>query len=185
MLNNKEWIKSKLSLLKLAQEANDEGEIFKLIEDIAFYNIIFSQQKPSWDKYFLNLAKIVSSRSIDPSTRHGCVIVDENKHVISIGYNGPVKGMDDSKIPMTRPLKYLYMSHSEQNGIMFCQSSMKNSTVYVTGRPCAFCTRMLIQKDVARVAYGNITSKCVDAEDQKAADDMIKQSKTIFEQIEF
>ncbi|MFN7337838.1 MAG: cell division protein DedD, partial [bacterium] len=46
--------------------------------------------RPSWDEYFLSIAEMVSRRSPDPNTKHGCVIVDSGKRILSTGYNGPV-----------------------------------------------------------------------------------------------
>ena len=59
-----------------------------------------------WDEYFLGIAEAVSQKSKDPSSKMGCVIVDENKRVISLGYNGLVQGADESRMTMSeRPMK--------------------------------------------------------------------------------
>ena len=58
-----------------------------------------SSYKPSsdekWDYRFLELCKLVSSWSKDPSTKVGAVIVDQDKRVVSLGYNGFPKGVSD------------------------------------------------------------------------------------------
>ena len=61
--------------------------------------------RPSWDAYFLSLAEQVSTRSPDPHTRHGCVIVSDDRRVISTGYNGPVSGLPHDLVPLERPDK--------------------------------------------------------------------------------
>src|SRR5512146_3414705 len=65
-----------------------------------------SKQRPGWDEYFLDLAEQVSRRSPDPSTKHGCVLVDRDRRVVSTGYNGPVAGLPNDLVPVTRPEKY-------------------------------------------------------------------------------
>lgn len=71
--------------------------------------------RPDWAEYFLKLAKVVSERSPDGETKHGCVIVNDFHQVIGVGYNGFVRGIDDSLLPNLRPAKYLHMIHAEVN----------------------------------------------------------------------
>jgi dCMP deaminase len=54
--------------------------------------------RPDWDTYFMDMAYLVARRSIDKSTKVGCVIT-KNKSVISTGYNSPPRGMIDSEVP--------------------------------------------------------------------------------------
>ncbi len=123
-------------------------------------------KKPSWDEYYMNLAKDASTRSPDPSTKHGCFIVDQDYHMISFGYNGPPSGMKNSEVPLTRPEKYPYMLHAEHNAVLFADRSLKDAIVYITGFPCSSCMCMLIQKRVGQIIYGDVTSKCSDETDQ-------------------
>ena len=53
----------------------------------------------SWDEYFMGLAHLSAKRSKDPSTQVGACIVDQNKRVVSIGYNGMPFGCDDKTYP--------------------------------------------------------------------------------------
>jgi len=176
-VDNIQWVHKQVNFIK--QDLKNE-ELIGWATKIYFNQF---KNKPTWDVYFINLAKLISIRSIDPSTKHGCVIVDEDNHIISTGYNGPVQNINDLVVPLERPKKYYWMSHSEQNAIMFCKSDMKRSTVYVTGRPCCFCTRMLIQKKVARIVYGAVESRCVDEADRSEADAMLAQTKIIVDKI--
>jgi dCMP deaminase len=168
-INNIQWVHKSVNRLKYNL---DEENLIALVGNI-FFHTLHRNGKPSWDTYYLNMAKLVSVRSLDPSTKHGCVIADENHRLLSIGYNGPIKNINDNQVPLTRPEKYLWISHAEQNAIMFCNGTMKNSIVYVTGRPCAFCTRMLIQKEVSKIIHGNTASLCVNKEDIKASTAML------------
>ena len=48
----------------------------------------------NWDEYFMNIAKDVALKSIDPSTQVGCVIIDKDNKIIATGYNGFPTGCD-------------------------------------------------------------------------------------------
>jgi len=126
-------------------------------------------KKPRWDDYFMSMAILISMRSIDPSQKNGCVIVDENNKVLSIGYNGFPRGSNDHLIPLTRPEKYLYIEHAEKNAILNKQFDIKNSTLYVTAFPCLACVRSIIQSGVKRVVYlDKIKTRSISPEDDKA-----------------
>ena len=53
----------------------------------------------SWDEYFMGVAKLSSLRSKDPSTQVGCCIVNENKKIVAVGYNGMPLGCNDNDFP--------------------------------------------------------------------------------------
>lgn len=105
----------------------------------------------SWDEYFLRMAHVASLRSPDEQTKVGCVIVNEDKHIIGVGYNGFPAGTMSDNLPRTRPGKYSYMIHAEQNAISNMLLSQKNLTAYVTARPCLVCSKLLWQNGVRRI----------------------------------
>lgn len=104
-----------------------------------------------WDKRFLDLAAHVASWSKDPSTRVGAVIVDANKRVVSLGFNGFPAGVNDEELPRER--KLLRTIHAEINAIAFANVSVRGCTIYVTHAPCANCTANLIQNGIAKVVF--------------------------------
>jgi dCMP deaminase len=117
--------------------------------------------KINWDDYFLAIAFLVSQRSIDPSTKCGAVLVSSNKHILSTGYNGPIKGSLDEMVPLDRPNKYAHLLHAEENCLLAhnsCAQDLVESTIYITGAPCHKCLRMIIQKGVTNIVYtdGNL-----------------------------
>ena len=120
------------------------------------------EDRPSWDDYFMAIAAMASQRSLDPSTAHGAVVVNDDRQIIGIGYNGPPPGMDDALVPLTRPEKYDWFEHSEVNALANCNASVRGSTVYVTGHPCQNCFRHMLCRRVKRCVYGPIGSNCVD-----------------------
>jgi dCMP deaminase len=133
--------------------------------------------RPSWDEYYLTIAYVVAQRSFDPSSKCGCVLVSKDNRVLSTGYNGPLKGSIDSKIPLTRPEKYCHMIHGEENALLAYNGShqdIQGGTAFVTGRPCHKCLRMMLQKGITRIVYSsaNVTM-VVDQADIDAQEIMI------------
>ncbi|MEX0799136.1 MAG: deaminase, partial [Bacteriovoracaceae bacterium] len=104
----------------------------------------------SWDEYFMLQAMMASFKSKDPATKVGCVFVDQKNHQITMGYNGFVAGINETKLPWgkdkTQALehqKYGYVVHSEANAIIHSPRSLENSTCYVTHFPCNECAKLL------------------------------------------
>jgi len=126
------------------------------------------EHRPSWDEYFLDLAEQISRRSPDPSTKHGCVLVDEENRVISTGYNGPVSGLPHELINATRPEKYDWFIHAEDNAVVFARCDLRGATAYVTGMPCAACFRRLLQVGVRRIVHGDRRSACLSESELRA-----------------
>jgi dCMP deaminase len=124
--------------------------------------------RPTWDEYFLTLAEQVSKRSPDPSTKHGCVIVDAGRRVVSTGYNGPVQGLPNDLVPLTRPEKYNWFIHAEDNAVAFARCDLRGATAYVTGMPCSACFRRLLQVGVKRIVHASRESACISAEETEA-----------------
>ena len=61
----------------------------------------------SWDTRFIDLAKLVSTWSKDPSTKVGAVITDDNNRVISLGYNGFPKNIQDISLRLVELVCHL------------------------------------------------------------------------------
>ena len=114
-------------------------------------------QKPlGWEEYFMTLALVASLKSKDSSTQVGAVIVDnKSKKVVSSGYNGFPRNLDDDKIPQTRPEKYLYVVHAELNAILHAERELHDCTLYATVFPCSECMKAVIQTGIKTVVYLN------------------------------
>lgn len=108
-------------------------------------------ERPDWTDYFLGLAAVVSQRSHDTQTKHGCVITDRNHRILGIGYNGFPRGVDDKLLPNTRPEKYPWMIHAERNALSNCIIRPENGIAYVTGQCCNDCVMALWQEGVSTV----------------------------------
>lgn len=104
-----------------------------------------------WDQYFMAMAHLAAVRSHDAQTQVGCVIVNEDNHIVSIGYNGFPANTKDEKLPIVRPYKYPYMIHAEQNALSNITNKDKNIRAYVTGYPCSTCSKLLWQSGIRKV----------------------------------
>ena len=111
-----------------------------------------------WDTYFMALAHLSSSRSKDPNTKVGAVIVDEKHRIVSIGYNGMPRGVDESQFPWERTggfldTKYAYVVHAELNAILNSQRTVNGCTIYVSLFPCNECAKAIIQSGISEIVY--------------------------------
>ncbi len=106
-----------------------------------------------WDKWFIGLAKYISTASKDPSTQVGAVIVDKQNRVISTGYNGFAKGVKDTPERLyDREIKYSIVVHAEINAIIFATQPLHNSTLYLWPfLSCSQCSSVIINSGVKRV----------------------------------
>ena len=127
--------------------------------------------RPNWTDYFLGLAKVISQRSHDSETQHGCVITDNNHRILGVGYNGFPRGVDDYKLPNSRPEKYPWMIHAERNALSNCVVRPDNGIAYVTGQCCNDCVMALWQEGITTVVMAkNHGTHLFDADAQKRFD---------------
>lgn len=133
-------------------------------------------QNFKWDIRFLDLAKLVSTWSKDPSTKIGAVITDRDNKIVSLGYNGfPKKLADDDRLN-DRETKYKIIIHGEMNAILSASRSLDECTLYTYPfMPCPRCASMVIQTGISRiVSYKNTNERW--AEEFKLSLDLFKES---------
>ena len=108
--------------------------------------------KIKWDKRFLELSKLVSNWSKDPSTQTGAVIVRPDKTVASIGFNGFPKDMPDfQENYLNREEKYSRIIHCEMNAMIFCPEKINGYTLYTYPLlSCDRCAVHMIQAGIKR-----------------------------------
>lgn len=108
-----------------------------------------------WDKYFLKMAILSSTMSKDPSKQVGASIMGPDKSVISTGYNGFPKDMeDDPEMLKNREIKYKYIIHAEDNAIRFANRLGKipeGSVIYTTFPPCTKCYELIRNAGIKRI----------------------------------
>ncbi len=106
-----------------------------------------------WDKRFLRLAQHVSLWSKDPSTKVGAVLVDNERRIISLGFNGFPKNVEDTTVRLeNRELKYKLIVHAEINAILFADQTLKDAKLYTYPfQPCSRCTAQILQTDISQI----------------------------------
>lgn len=120
--------------------------------------------RPTWDEYFMNIARAVGARATCDRGRTGCVIV-KNKHIISTGYVGApagCKSCDDIGHEMnmvthedgTQSKHCIRTTHNEQNAIVQAArfgTSTEGATLYCMMTPCYTCAKLIINAGIKRV----------------------------------
>lgn len=111
-----------------------------------------TDRQEKWDQRYLELAELVSTWSKDPSTKTGAVIVSPENFVVSLGYNGFPRGVEDSLERLdNRELKYKMIVHCERNAIIAAKRDLKGCTLYTYPfMSCAPCAGMVIQSGISR-----------------------------------
>lgn len=134
----------------------ERGKPSRIRETLSFDSLIQPMYIPNWDYKYCELARHFSEWSKDPSTCVGAVTVGDNGQILSQGYNGFPRGIEDTSHRLSnRELKYKYIVHAEMNCIYNASlngTSLKNSTLYVYGLPvCSECAKGVIQVGISRV----------------------------------
>ena len=142
----------------------------------------------SWDEYFMGVAVLSSKRSKDPSTQVGACIVDSNKIIVGVGYNGTPRGWDDGEFPWGREgpaldRKYPYVIHAELNAILNSSAKdLRGATIYISEFSCNECAKAIAQSGINRVVY--LSDKYADTDSVKAAKRMYDKLKIKYEKID-
>lgn len=114
----------------------------------------------SWGSYFMGIAQLVKKRSKDPACKVGACIVRDKK-ILSTGYNGFPRGIDDDKYPWTKDSndptknKFFYVVHAELNAILNSDTPVTDAELYVTKFPCNECAKAIIQSGIKKIIYND------------------------------
>jgi len=114
-------------------------------------------KRPSWDEYFLEIAKVVATRSTCDRAHVGAVIA-KNKVILSTGYNGAPRGMphcDDAGHEIVDG-HCVRTIHAEANAIAQAARNgapIDGATIYLTISPCYDCFKMMINSGIKEVVY--------------------------------
>lgn len=158
--------------IKMAdKKVENEGSLINLYDNV---NVVlgelskdFKVDRPTWDQYFMNIAKEVASRSNCVKRKVAALIV-KDKRIVSTGYNGTPRGTrncNEDGCPRCnsfgesgKNLEECYCSHGEENAIVqasYHGISVKDSTIYTTFSPCLMCTKMIINSGIKEVVYNS------------------------------
>ncbi|KAK6172975.1 hypothetical protein SNE40_016520 [Patella caerulea] len=140
-----------------------------------------------WPDYFMAIAFLSAQRSKDPRTQVGACIVNQEKKIVGIGYNGMPNGCDDDSMPWGRnsqdilKTKRLFVCHAELNAVLNKNSAdVKNCTIYVALFPCNECAKVVIQSGIKEVVY--YSDKYGDKAEFKASRIMFEKANIICRQ---
>jgi dCMP deaminase len=117
------------------------------------------EKNTDWHNYFLEIAKFISTKSKDPSTKCGAVIVRPDNTICSTGFNGFSQYTEDKKeYYEDRGEKYHRIIHAEMNAILFARENLSGYTIYChPGSPwlasCDNCTKHIIQSGIRKIVF--------------------------------
>jgi dCMP deaminase len=124
-----------------------------------------AKERPSWDEYFMSLARLVAGRSTCLRREVGAVLV-RDRRVLATGYNGAPSGLphcaevgclrERRKVPSGERHELCRGLHAEQNVIIQAARygiAIREATLYTTSRPCSICTRMIINAGILKIFY--------------------------------
>lgn len=120
--------------------------------------------RPTWDEYFLAMVDLVGSRATCDRGRSGCVIVRDNRMLVS-GYVGAPAGVDHcdevghelhtvTNSDGTESTHCIRTTHAEQNALVNAARdgiAVKGSTLYCRMEPCYTCAKLIINAGITRV----------------------------------
>lgn len=121
--------------------------------------------RPSWDRYFMDIARMVATRSTCLRRSVGAIAVNDRR-ILATGYNGTPKGLrhceevgcirQQLNIPSGQRHELCRGLHAEQNCIIQAAVhgvQLDGSTIYCTFQPCVVCAKMLINAGITEIVY--------------------------------
>lgn len=137
------------------------------------YRMVQPPESFKWDCRMLDLAKLVSTWSRDPSTQVGAVIVRPDKSILSVGYNGFPRKMEDRlEWYNDREEKYSRIVHAEVNAMIQAKGSVEGCTLFTYPFMCCDrCAVQMIQAGITTFVF------------PKATDEVTKRWGPVFEKV--
>ena len=117
-----------------------------------------SKNRAKWDEYFMNIAKVVASRSTCDRKFVGAVIV-RDKTILSTGYNGSIRKLEhcDEVGHLMENGHCVATIHAEANAILQAAKNgvrIEGATIYTSASPCWPCFKMIANAGLVRICYG-------------------------------
>ncbi|MEA5535478.1 dCMP deaminase family protein [Crocosphaera sp. XPORK-15E] len=123
------------------------------------------EQRPTWDEYFIMIAKLAATRSTCLAFPVGAVIV-KDRQLLATGYNGSPSGsahctaqgfcypgLSSCDASSSLPSRAV---HAEANAIAQAAKhgiSTNGAFIYVTLEPCISCLKLIISAGIKEVFY--------------------------------
>ena len=136
-------------------------------------------ERPDWDRYFLNISKVIAERSSCLRNHVGAVIA-KDKDIISTGYNGAPQYQKNcleigfcyrnkNNITSGTQLERCRAvgSHAESNAISLAARnghSTDKATIYITGHSniCNQCKAMIANANIVRVVIETLKGEIIE-----------------------
>jgi dCMP deaminase len=121
--------------------------------------------RPSWDAYFMAIARLVASRSTCLRRQVGAVLV-KDKNILATGYNGTPSGISHCEqtgclrqqlgVPSGERHELCRGLHAEQNALIQAAKhgvAIAGATLYCTNSPCSICSKMIINAGLEKIIF--------------------------------
>jgi len=117
-----------------------------------------ARTRVSWDEYFMNIAREVSTRSTCDRKYVGAVIV-RDRIILATGYNSSIRGAPhcDEVGHLLEDGHCVRTVHAEANAIVQAARNgvrIDGAGVYVTASPCWICFRLIANAGISRIVFG-------------------------------
>ena len=117
-----------------------------------------NKKRADWDEYFMDIARVISSRSTCDRKFVGAVIV-RDKTILSTGYNGSIRKLEhcDEVGHMMENDHCVATIHAEANAILQAAKNgvcIDNGTIYTTASPCWQCFKLIANAGIRRICFG-------------------------------
>lgn len=132
-----------------------------------------------WHRRFLDLSEQIATWSKDPSRGVGAVIVSPSKQIVSTGFNGLPRGVEDRPERLERPVKYDLIVHAEMNAIIQCARNGVtpiDCAIYSSFFPCVNCALAIVQSGIETV----VTYRPADGDEHWL--ESIDKSRAVFDE---
>lgn len=117
-----------------------------------------TKTRSDWDSYFMEIARVVSSRATCDRKHVGAVIV-RDRMILSTGYNGSIRGlahcteaghmMEDDHCVATIHAEANAILQAARNGV-----AIDGATIYTTASPCWPCFKLVANAGIGRIVFG-------------------------------
>ena len=117
-----------------------------------------SQPRSSWDQYFMDIARQVSTRATCDRKHVGALLV-RDRTILSTGYNGSIRGLPhcDEAGHMMENGHCVATVHAEANAVLQAAKNgvgIDGHTLYTTASPCWPCFKLVVNAGCRRIVYG-------------------------------
>lgn len=151
-----------LSRLRLVNKFAVLSELYEELRTVNFTDP--ERLRPSWDTYFMSLAKLAAERTNCMKRRVGCVIA-RNKRMVATGYNGTPSGVKNcmeggcgrcngARNNQGVGLDLCLCLHAEENAIIEAgRERCEGGTLYTNVFPCILCSKKIVQSGISRIVF--------------------------------